>query len=64
MGVLHQITGVLAQQMNVNMRKVHIETNDGIFTAEIQLEVHDVEDLQAICLDLKKIPEVQVVNRF
>ena len=64
MGVLHQITGVLSQQMNVNMRKVHIETNDGIFTAEIQLEVHDVEDLQAICLDLKKIPEVQVVNRF
>ncbi|MBQ5657738.1 MAG: hypothetical protein IIV14_09940, partial [Bacteroidaceae bacterium] len=51
-------------QMNVNMRKVHIEANDGIFTAEIQLEVHDVEDLQAICLDLKKIPEVQVVNRF
>ena len=64
MGVLHQITGVLSQQMNVNMRKVHIEANDGIFTAEIQLEVHDVEDLQAICLDLKKIPEVQVVNRF
>ena len=64
MGVLHQITGVLSQQMNVNMRKVHIETNDGIFTAEIQLEVHDAEDLQAICLDLKKIPEVQVVNRF
>ena len=64
MGVLHQITGVLSQQMNVNMRKVHIETNNGIFTAEIQLEVHDAEDLQTICQDLKKIQEVQVVNRF
>ena len=64
MGVLHQITGVLSQQMNVNMRKVNIETNDGIFVAEILLEVHDAEDLQTICQDLKKIPEVEVVNRF
>ena len=64
LGVLHQITGVLSHQMNVNMRKVNIETNDGIFVAEIQLEVHDAEDLQKICQDLKKIPEVEVVNRF
>lgn len=63
-GVLHSITGVLSQLMNVNMRKVHIEANNGIFMAEIQLEVHDAEDLHEICRDLKKIPEIEVVNRF
>ncbi len=64
LGVLHEITGILSQQMNVNLRKVNIEAKDGIFLAEILLDVHDAEDLQQICHDLKKIPEIEVVNRF
>jgi len=63
-GVLYQITDVLSKQMNVNIRRLTIETNDGIFNAELQLEVHDAEDLQDICRDLKKIKEVDEVKRF
>ena len=64
LGVLHSITGVLSQQLNINIRQLHIETNDGIFYAEIQLEVHDVEDLTGICQDLKRIAEIEDVKRF
>ena len=63
-GVLHQITGILSQQLNVNIHRLHIETNDGLFTAEINLGVHDVNDIQAICSDLKKIEEIEDVKRF
>ena len=63
-GVLYQITGILSQQLNVNIHSVHIETNDGLFTAEIKLGVHDVRDIQAICRDLKKIEEIEEVKRF
>ena len=63
-GVLYQITGILSQQLNVNIHSVHIETNDGLFTAEIKLGVHDVRDIQAICHDLKKIEEIEEVKRF
>ena len=63
-GVLHQITGILSQQLNVNINKLHIETGDGLFTAEIKLSVHDVRDIQAICRDLKKIEEIEEVKRF
>ena len=63
-GVLHQITGVLSGQLNVNMSRLNVETHDGIFKAEIQLGVHDIEDVQAICRDLKKIKEIEEVNRF
>ena len=63
-GVLHQITGILSQQLNVNIHSVHIDTSDGLFTAEIRLGVHDAKDIQAICRDLKKIEEVEDVRRF
>ena len=63
-GVLHQITGLLSQQLNVNIHSVHIDTSDGLFTAEIKLGVHDAKDIQGICRDLKKIEEVEDVRRF
>ena len=63
-GVLHQITGILSQQLNVNIHSVHIDTSDGLFTAEIRLGVHDAKDIQSICRDLKKIEEVEDVRRF
>ena len=63
-GVLHQITGLLSQQLNVNIHSVHIDTSDGLFTAELRLGVHDAKDIQSICRDLKKIEEVEDVRRF
>ena len=63
-GVLHQITGILSQQLNVNIHSVHIDTNDGLFTAEINLGVHDVRDIHDICRDLKRIEEIEEVKRF
>ena len=63
-GVLHQITAVLSQQMNVNIPRLLIETRDGIFKGEIQLEVHDVEDVQTICRDLKKLKDIDSVVRI
>lgn len=63
-GVLHQITGVLSQQLNVNIHNLSIDSHDGIFKAEIQLGVHDVNDIHTICKNLKKIKEVKGVKRF
>ena len=63
-GVLHQITGILSQQLNMNIHSIHIDTSDGLFTAELRLGVHDAKDLQNICRDLKKIEEVEDVRRF
>lgn len=63
-GVLHQITGVLSQQLNVNIHNLVINSTDGIFKAEIQLGVHDVNDIRSICKNLKKIKEIKDVKRF
>ena len=63
MGVLNEVTQVISRQLNVNIRKLAIETNDGIFEGKIQLWVHDVEDVKTICNNLKKIQNIKQVNR-
>ena len=42
MGLLNEVTQVISRQLNVNIRKLSIETTDGIFEGNIQLYVHDV----------------------
>ena len=63
MGLLNEVTQVIYRQLNVNIRKLAIETNDGIFEGKIQLWVHDVEDVKTICNNLKKIQNIKQVNR-
>lgn len=62
-GLLNEITQVISRQLNVNIRKLDIETNDGIFEGKIQLYVHDVDDVKAICNNLIKIPNIKSVTR-
>ena len=63
-GVLHDITGILSGQLNINIRKLAITTQDGIFDGEIQLGVHDVEDVKTICNKLKDLQGVEEVTRI
>ena len=62
-GVLYQMTGILSQQMNLNISRLNVQTDNGIFTADIVMEVHDLQDLQSIIRDLKKIKEIEKVVR-
>ena len=48
----------------MNIQQLKVDTHDGIFDCEIRLGVHDVSDVQDICRDLKRIPEIEDVVRF
>jgi GTP pyrophosphokinase len=63
LGLLSDVTQVISHQLNVNIRKLTIETVEGIFEGNIQLYVHDVEDVHAIIAELKRIKSIQEVNR-
>ena len=62
-GLLNEVTQVISRQMNVNIRKLNIETDDGIFEGKIQLWVHDVDDVKLICNNLRQIKNIKTVNR-
>ena len=63
MGILHQIGDIVSEQLNVYIRKIFIETMDGLFEGHIQLYVHDVEDVNIVIANLQKMEEMKKVVR-
>ena len=64
MGVLHEITTIISQQLNANIQKMHIESNNGIFEGTFWINVHDVQDVKNICENLKKINNIKTIARI
>ena len=63
-GILNQITQVISQLFNANIRKLSVETIDGVFECTIILHVHDTKEVQTIIKDLKRIPNIKTVVRI
>ena len=63
-GMLNEITQVISSQMNVNIHKVTITCEDGIFDGSIELRVHDRDDVQQIVENLKKIPDLKEISQI
>lgn len=63
MGILSEIVKVITEEHAVNVTKINVETNDGIFEGQITVYVHDVEDVNNLCMTLVKIHGVNSVNR-
>ena len=62
-GILNEITEVIAKQLNVNIRTVHIETVEHEFTAYFDLYIHDSQQLNLIMVSLQKLKSVEKVER-
>ncbi len=63
-GILIEILKVISEAYGVNISKINIETESGIFIGKFQVLVHDTEELNNMCENLTKIPEVQSVQRI
>ncbi len=63
-GLLNEVTQVISQQLNVNIHRVLINCDDGIFDAKIELRVHDREDVGNIVKGLKSIAGLQEIQQI
>ena len=63
LGMLNQITQIITD-FSVNIKKVSIESKDGIFEGHLEVYVHDAEDVQEICNKLSRIKGVEEVRRI
>ena len=64
MGMLHDLADVISGQLNVNMRKITISSNDGIFDGIIELRVYNRKDVQVIMDKLKKIKDLKEIQHI
>ena len=64
MGILVDVSRVITSQMNVNIHKLTISAEDGVFDGSIELRVHDRDDVKIIMDELKKIEGIQEITQI
>jgi GTP pyrophosphokinase len=62
--MLLDISQVISSQMNVNIHKLTIASEEGVFDGTVELRVHDREDVGNIINQLKKITDIQDVTQI
>jgi GTP pyrophosphokinase len=63
-GIVSQVTNIISNENNINMRSVQFETNDGIFKGDLFLYIHNTDDLNNLISQLKKIKGIENVSRI
>ena len=64
LGVVNNITKIISDEHNINMRSLSFDSNDGVFEGRIMLFVHDTKHLTELMNKLKKVDGVMNVSRF
>jgi GTP pyrophosphokinase len=63
-GMLLDISQIISSQMSVNIHKLTIASEEGVFDGTIELRVHDRDDVKDIISRLKKIEDMQDVTQI
>ena len=63
-GLVNNITKVISSQLNINMRSISFDTEDGIFDGTIMVFVHDAKHLNHLIDNLVKVKGVTTVTRI
>ena len=63
-GLLNDVTRVLSNQLNVDIRKVMFTTEDGIFEGWIDLRVHDRDNVKSIIDILKQVDDLKEISQI
>lgn len=64
LGLLHEMTQVISMLHGINIRKVEIECDKGIFECNIQMYVHDTKEVDEVLTSLRKIANLKEASRI
>lgn len=62
-GLMNNVTQIISNQMNVNIKSIDISSYDGIFEGIITLKVHNVTFLKELTDKLGKVDEISSITR-
>jgi len=63
-GILMDVSRIISSQLNVNIHKLTINSEDGVFDGSIELRVHDRENVREIMNALKEVKGLQEVTQI
>ena len=64
MGLVNNVTKIISSQLNINMRSISFDTEDGIFAGTITVYVHDAKHLDILMENLREVKGVTNVIRI
>jgi GTP diphosphokinase / guanosine-3',5'-bis(diphosphate) 3'-diphosphatase len=64
LGIVSNISDVISKDLQVNMRSISIESNEGMFDGNITLFVKDTQHLEGLIRKLKKVKGVLNIKRL
>ncbi|MEN8116340.1 MAG: bifunctional (p)ppGpp synthetase/guanosine-3',5'-bis(diphosphate) 3'-pyrophosphohydrolase [Bacteroidota bacterium] len=64
LGIVNQVTNVISKVLNINMRSVKFETNEGIFKGDLFIYIHNTDDLNNLISRLSSIKGIEKVTRI
>lgn len=64
LGIVSNISDVISKDLQVNMRSISIDSNDGMFDGNITLYVKDTQHLEALIRKLKKVKGILNIKRL
>ncbi len=62
-GMMNDITKLISKAMNINIRRINVGAEDGIFDGFIDLYVHNITDLERLMNRLRKIDGMENVTK-
>jgi GTP pyrophosphokinase len=63
-GIVNKITEVISNELNVNMKSIFFEANDGLFEGKIKVLVYDTEHLDTLMRKFELVEGVKRVERW
>lgn len=64
LGLINKMTKIISEDYNVNIRSISIESEEGIFEGIVKLYVNDIEQLETLISNLKKLEGVIDIKRI
>ncbi|MBN1338123.1 MAG: bifunctional (p)ppGpp synthetase/guanosine-3',5'-bis(diphosphate) 3'-pyrophosphohydrolase [Bacteroidales bacterium] len=63
-GFAKEIISVIAENMDLNIKSLHLEANAGMMEAVIKVYVYSTNNLHLLINELKKMPDIKMVTRI
>tara|TARA_B100000768_G_scaffold83494_1_gene78995 strand:- start:13509 stop:15734 length:2226 start_codon:yes stop_codon:yes gene_type:complete len=63
-GLVHNVTKTISEDLNVNMKSISFDSHDGIFDGLVKVEIHNLYHLSKLMKRLKEVTGVLTVNRM
>lgn len=58
-GILQELTQLISNQLNIDIRSLHIDTDKEVFTCRLGVLVRDAATIKNLCSEIKKIKGIQ-----